>query len=707
MAVTTFDAPGAGAVPKAPRFEDADRVDVRGLLAAIAARYRLIGALGIGTALLLYVLTGFLPSTYTAQPKVMLDPRQVRVMATDDVVSNLNLSEPVIQSEVSVMQSNILLERLIRTLGIDRLETHFFGAPEYDKSEATRLANLTWAIRKDLKVVREGQSYVFTISFEGSEPGIVQEIANGIAETYIALQVENRRESARQATQWIAEQVDEARAAMNEAEEALAAYRADSLTREGGTYETSTQQLANLTAQLVTARAERVTAEAQYDQLRALLENQGLDALAKAVTSPLLERLNEDRLTLQREDAQWAQSFGPDHPQRRRIRDEIGGVEAELQDEAERIIELRRNEVEVARLRENSLAEGLQQLEDQLAGMSVSSIGLRQIEREAAAARENYEALLARLGTASGQETMQRPEARVIERATYPAVPSAPRPKLMGAFGLILGLTAGLVAALFLEMTRSTFRTKREIEGETGLPMLAALPLQPDGGLRGVIDGLRINSNTMFGEKIRQVRTMLAMQSRQDEPRAVLVTSSQPGEGKTTTAMALAQMAALAGKSVIVVDGDLRRSQLVATFGWRMEDDFADFILEHADLPEAIHSDPETGIDVLTTATPCPEAADDLSADWLKPLMDELKRCYDVVIIDTPPLLNVADGLVLAGVADSILYVVRWDQTRRSAVREGLDALGGLGLRPAGVVLTQIDPKAAGKIYGEGYASYV
>lgn len=703
--MTTFDMQAVRSGRSSERSEDIDRVDVRGLLRAIFSRGPLIGGLAVGCALLLFVVTQFIPSTYTAYSKVMLDAREVRIMSSDEVVSNLSLSDPVIQSEVSVMTSNILIERLILEVGIERLETLYWGEVRGDRDEASRLADLTWAIRQDLNVSRESESYVFEIQFSAAEPGIAQQIANGIADTYIALQLENRRDSAVQATAWIQEQVNEARATVEAAEAALAEYRSDALTREGGTYETSTQQLGNLSSQLVVARSERVTAEAQYEQLRNLLENHGLDALAKAVTSPLLERLNQDKLALERQDAQWGASFGPDHPQRVRIANEIAGVEAEMQTEAERIIELRRNEVEVARLREQSLADGIQQLEDRLAGMSANSIGRTQLEREAAAARENYEALLARLGAASGQENLQRPEARVIERATFPAVPSAPRPKLMAAFGLVLGLTAGLVAALFLEMTRSTFRTRREVEAETGLSVLASLPLQAQDGTRDVIRGLRINSNTLFGEKVRQLRTLMNMRDR-DVARVVSVTSSQPGEGKSTTAMALAQMAALAGKSVIVVDGDLRRSRLAETFGWQVDYDFADFILETADLPETIHLDEETGIHFLAAVTPCPEAADDLSEDWLRPLMKELKRVFDVVIIDTPPLLNVADGLVFNTVADSILYVVRWDETKRAAVREGIDALAEVGLTPAGIVLNQVDPKAAEKIYGDGYAAY-
>mgnify|MGYP006281625359 CR=1 FL=1 len=285
-------------------------------------------------------------------------------------------------------------------------------------------------------------------------------------------------------------------------------------------------------------------------------------------------------------------------------------------------------------------------------------------------------------------------------------MPSAPRPKLMGAFGGMLGGVVGVALALFLEMTRSTYRARRELEAETGLPVLASLPRMPRGDLRGIVEGLRSNSNTMFGERIRHLRTFLLMQNGRAEKKAIMFASSQPDEGKSMTAVGMAEMAALAGRSVLLLDGDLRRSRLAQSFGWDMRHDLSDFILHRCDLAEAIHTDGALGFDVLAPSRPCPEAADKLSTTWLDPVMKELTRVYDLVVIDSPPILKVSDGLVLARVADSIVYVVRWDGTPRAAVSEGLDTLAEMRLGVTGLVLNQVDPKQAEKTYGEGYAAY-
>ncbi len=685
---------------------DTDRVDVRGLLRAVRGRWPLMAVMTIGFGLAAYFAASMMPPSYTAYAKVILAPRNVQVTQTDAVVSNTQLSEVEVFSEMSVMQSNTLLGDLIDQIGLNRLESLYFDQPRTDTTRENRVAGLIDRIREDLRVQREAQSLVMMIRFDGTDPELVAGVANGVADTYIAQDLAARRENVRQATVWIEELVKEAQTEVQRTETAIADARSQSLQSEGASYENANQQLANLTSELAVARAGLAAAQATYNQLEAVLQRDGAQGLAMAVTSPLLENLLTERLEAQRRDDEWAQSFGPDNPQRVKIANDIAGIDAQLELEARRVIEQRAGDVVVAQSRVDSLAASVQALEDQLAGISGNTVDLRRLELEAAAARQYYETLLARLSTATGQDRLQLPEARVIDRAPVPEGPTAPRPKLLGAFGGLLGLTFAIIAAVMMEMTRSTFRTRREIEAKTGHRVLATLPKMRGRDMRKIITGLRSKSNTVFGERMRQLKTMLMMRRGGFDNQVIMVASSRPGEGKSMVAMALAEMAVLAGKEVVVVDGDLRCSTLTKSFGWTPEHDFADFVLERCALDEAILTDDELGINVLPTANHSVEAADELSIDWLKPMMDELKAVYDVVIIDSPPLLEVADGLVLARVADSILYVVRWDKTPRQALAEGLEALSAMRLAVSGIVLNRADPKYTENAYGESYGAY-
>ncbi len=691
-------------VPAQPA--DADHVDVRGLLRAVFGRKLMMIALMLGFGAPFYFAASLMAPVYSAHAKVILAPRDVQVSQSDTVVSSVEVTEPEIFSEMSVMRSNTLLGQLIDQVGLDQLEMLYFEQPRSDELRANRVASLIDRMRDDLRIQREAESFVVMIRFDGSDAELVAAVVNGIADTYIAQELAARRESVRQATAWIQDLVIEAQKEVQRSELALANARAASLATEGASYENANQQLANLTSELAVARAGQAAATATYDQLAEVLEAEGARGLAMAVTSPMLETLLAERLAAQLKDKEWARSYDAGHPQRQKLRDEIAALDSQLETEAQRVIDLRANEVAVAQSRVTSLEASVAALEDQLAGISGNTVELRQRELEAAAARQYYETLLARLSSATGQDRMQLPEARVIDRAPVPEAPTSPRPKLLGAFGALLGLTLAIIAAVFMEMTRATFRSRREVEAATGQRVLTSLPRLRDRNPRRLLAGLATTSNTVFGERMRQLKTQVLMRRGGYDRKVIMVASSRPGEGKSTVAMALAEMAVLAGKEVVVVDADLRASTLAKDFGWRPVHDFADFVLDRCALDEAILTDETLGINVLPTANHSVVAADELSVDWLKPMMNELKAVYDVVIIDSPPLLDVADGLVLARVADSIVYVVRAEHTPRRVVNEGLEALAAMRIGVAGIVLNRTDPKHSDTAHAGSYAAY-
>ena len=692
--------------PRLPRrraaHDEGDTVDVRALLRTVWRRKLLVLAFMIGAGLLAWLATSQVAPTYTALSKVMLDPRKAQVVTNDEVVADLDLSEQVVNGEAAVIRSNVLIGDVIDRIGFEAFAPVLEPPTDGTAPEAHREA-LVWAVRRDLTVYREGESYVIGISVESPDPTLAATLANTLAETYIASQVESGRQTTAQATELLTRQVDTLRGQVAAAETAVARYRAENLTADGASLDTVSRQLAELNAELVDARNARVTAAARIDQLRVEVERGCYEAVASLVTSPLVERLVGERIDLVRQDQVWAERYDERHPERTRIRGELRQLDTDLEAEIQRIIAQRESERAIAQVREDALEASIVEMEEQILLISENALGLRQLERESAAKRAAYETLLNRLTETRTLEQLQQPDAKLIERATVPGAPSAPRPKLMGAIGAVLGGVLGLGLVFFLEMTAQTFRSAREIEAETGLPVLAQLPHQPWTSLLDMARALAKDPYSVFGERLRHLRTALLMRDGQDVSRAILVMSSAPGEGKSSTAVALAQMAAMAGRTAIVVDADLRRSTLQKAFGWEMEEDFADFIDGKVGLDRAIYSDPDFGFDMLAATGPQQRAADKLSVSWLKPVIDELKRVYDVVVIDAPALLAVSDALVLAQVADTRIYLVRWDGTPRSAVAEGLDALEEMGLSVAGVVLTQVDPDRSPDAYGEGY----
>lgn len=707
-----------------PPGEEGDTIDVRELIRIVLRRKWLIVGVALICALLAGVLVSLATPKFTSVSKVMLDARRSQVITDEEVVSDLDLSDEVVNGEAARLHSNVLLEQVVREVGLDQMAPlDPANAPPSltsriksllgltattdltpQEAEAAQVQRLIWAVRERLSVRREGDSFVIAIWMETESRTLSAKLANTIADQYIATQVSGRRATAQRATASIEDRAAELRAQVETSEAAVEQYRAEILILEGGSLGAAAAQLEELNNQLIIARSDRIAEEARYNQITRVMAAQGIGALANIVTSPIIETLNEDLITATRKDAVWAERYPVDHPERVRLRAEIDVIREDLAREGQKVLDVQKSELEVARFRESALQENLDEMEERLLAISRATIGLRQLEREAQATRLTYEQLLERLNETRTQEHLQEADAVVIERATISGRPSSPKPKLLIVLGGVTGLAIGLGLAFFLELTGTAFRSIPEIEAETGLPVLATLPKGDWKTPIQALNEVRRDPYGIFGERVRHLRTALLMRDGKDVARSILVASSVPGEGKTTVTMALAQMAALAGKSVIVIDCDLRRSSWHAAFKWEMQHDFVDFIENRCEIDDAIYRDEALGFDVLCAAGSHPKVADQLSARWLKPLIEELKRAYDVVLVDVPALLAVSDALVLGQAVDSRIYLVGWNQTPRSAVTKGLGAFREMGLGLEGTVVTMVESDYAADAYTRDYA---
>lgn len=701
---------------------DPDSVDLRALLRGFWRRKWAILAAMLLAGVATWLVVDRIPPVYSASAKVMLDPRKAQIVTTGEVVGDLTPSEQIVNGEVAVLRSNLLLGDVVDRLGPDRLAAIdpalappsisdrlrsvlglTGGKTATPPDPAARRERLIRAAAQALTIYGESNSYVITIRAETGDPLLSSALANTVAERYIAQQLDARRAAVGQATEWLEQRLAALKSQVETAEAAVAGYRARSLVQDGGTLENVSQQLSDLNTQLVSAQAARVEAAARLTQLDRVMEEGGPDRAARILASPVLDTLTARAMELRQQDTVWARSYDATHPRRAEIARELAEIDADRAREVDRIQEQRRSDLEIARLREASLQQSISTTEGKVMSISQNTLGLRQLEREAAAARQTYEALLARVTDTRTQKELQQPDAKLIERAVVPGAPSAPKVKLLVAMAVFAAGGLAASAALFGELTATTFRGTAELESETGLPVLAALPRQSWRNPRQGLAALRGDPYSPYAEGVRQLRTALLMRDGREGSHSVLLLSSAPGEGKTTLTLALAEMAVMAGKSVIVVDCDLRRSTIHKMFGWSMEHDFADFIQGQATLADAIHSPADTGFDVLCARGPRADAAEELSLSWLRPVMDELTRVYDLVLVDAPALLAVSDGLIVAQAVDTRLYVVAAGETPRDAVQRGLAQLADRRAPATELVLNKADPRHGPDAYAREY----
>lgn len=703
-------------------------VDLREALAlAWRGKWAVIG-LAVFASLAAALALARQPSTWDATAEILIDPRRERPFAFDQVVGDLPVDNAVVASEIAVLLSRDLLARTVDRLGLDndpefaapapgpaaRIETTLRAwAPalaDWPRLTPTPLAGpardrAAAALARAARARQAGRSYVIALTVRSADPDKSARIANALAETYVENQLSAKYEATRRASAWLAGRIVDLEAKAAEAETAVERYRAGQSLGDAQGPAVAEQQLAEINSQLVAARAARAEAEARHGQITRLIAAKGEGAAANVLSSPLILNLRQQRAEVKRREAELATRYGPKHPQMINVRAELSDIGAALSAELRKRVATLSNEVEVAAAREAALLAALSELEERTVDLSRASVGLRRLEREAAANRRIYEDVLSRYKETSESQEVQQADARVISAAAPPERPAAPRRGLIAALAGLGGGLAGLGLVFLGELMANTFRTAEEAQRLLGLPVLARIPRARGLTRRGGLPArLEAEPNSALAEAARELRTGLTLSRLDDPPRVALVTSAAPGEGKSTTCVALALLYARMGKRCAIVECDMRRPSLGRAIGAAAAGpDLIAALRGEATADEALRPVGRGGAVALTVNRPTPQAADILSSERFAALVANLRARFDLVLLDTPPALAVADAAAAARAADACLFLLRWNHTPRQAAAEALERLRQAGAAPCGVALSMVDLKReAGYRYG-GY----
>lgn len=685
-------------------------------------------------ALVATVVVFQLTPLYTADAQVMLNNRRVKVADMENVTSGLNLDAQTVLSERELIQSSEMIRRLVQKLNLVsdpefnpeiRSETFWSKLGSAESYLPAGLANSMGLassngelsmeylegvtiknVRRVLDVSPVGRSYVLQISITTTSPKKSALMANTLAEFYIDDQLESKFQTAQRATNWLNQRLAELREKVRESESLVQAFLAENLMREGGSSETTSQQVSELNTQLIGAKAKRAEAEARLDQVQRLARGQGdISSAAEVLNSPLIQRLREQESQVLRKVSEMANRYQEQHPAMITAQAELQDLRKSILSEVKKIAQAQEHELQVARTRENAIQDGLTRLERKSSVQNKNSIKLKELEREAAANRMLYENFLGRFKETSEQQNFQQADARMISRAEVPVIPSFPKKKNTLALSAFGGLLLGIILALVLEHLDNAFRSPTQVEERTGIPAIGMVPLVPGKDRAETAIHLIQKPSSAAAEAVRSIRTGLTLSDVDKPPKLVCLTSSVPGEGKTNTSIWLAQVTAMSGQKVLLIDADLRRPQIQKSLKIEGKGSLVDLLSEQRKWDEVVYVDPKTGLNVICGRSPKINALDLLSSAHMQAFLKEVRHRYDLVVVDTPPVMAVADSKVLGQIAEKTLFVVQWNATPRDVVQASLKALADAGVSLAGVVLTKVDMKKNAQ-YGYGDSGY-
>jgi capsular exopolysaccharide synthesis family protein len=702
------------------------------LMRVAQTRWRLIaGTVAIIMALTLVVLFQLTP-LYTGHAVVMLDQRKNNVADVNAVLSGLPTDPTSVQNQVQILTSRDLATRVI-----DRL--HLTQDPEFNKrlngwqELLGALLPSTWFQRgvstkdrdaisndeknevidrfeKHLSVTPIGLSTAIDIGFDTVDPGKSQVVTNVIAEEYVEDQLNAKFEATQKATQWLSERIQKLAQQVQAAEAAVQEYKAQnniSETADGSSV--VDQQMASVSGQLVLAKSDLAEKQANYGRVSSLVRSGRAADVSQVVSSPLIATLRGQETDLGQKEAELLTQFGPRHPKILEMESEKKNLEEKIAEEVQRVVQTVASDVAVAQANVNSLEQSLTQMESKSQTQSMASVKLKALESAASSSRAMYEAYLGRLKETQGQEGIQTPDARVISTAEMPDSPSFPKKLLTLGIALPASLILGFMLAYTIEGLDSGFRTSARVESELKLPVLGSVPEIESGNLgemASAADQVVDKPISSFAEAIRGLQLGLSLSNVDVQPKVVVVSSSVPGEGKTTIAISLARHAARSEKKVVMVDGDLRRPMVAKTLKLpQSELDICDVLSGKCSLQDALIQDPRSNAKVLPCMKVPPSPADLLHSQAMEKLIKQMRDLFDVVIIDSAPLLPVHDTKFLARLADSVLFVTRWEKTPREAARNAIRALEDVKAPIAGVALARVDATRF-QYYNYGYQNY-
>ena len=427
------------------------------------------------------------------------------------------------------------------------------------------------------------------------------------------------------------------------------------------------------------------------------------------LASPLIARLRERETDVARRAAEMATELGPRHPKMINIRAELADLRTRLEAEVEKIVRGLSNELEVAQIRERTLEDNLKRLEAEAADVNTAQGRLRVLEREAAANRTLFDTFLARWKETGRQDEIQHPDARILSYADVPRRPSSPKKVRIVGVALVFSVVLGVLLVFLVEQLDSGFRSAEQIESMAGVGTLALIPLLTRRRLKGhlPIGYVLDKPASSYAESLRTLYTGVLLSAVDAGAKSILITSSLPGEGKTTLAVAMTRLLARGGRRVLLVDADLRRSGVARILDLPNEIGLVQLLGPRGEtLEHAVQHDPGSGLHVLTTGRgSVPSPSDLFESARMKALLESLRDTYDLVVIDSPPLHVVSDARVLARLADTTVFLVRWAKTRREVALLGLRQIVEAGANLAGVVLSMVNVRKHAR-YGYADSGY-
>ncbi len=666
-----------------------------------------------------------LPDVYEGVTQIVLE-REDRVVNVKDLQINMAGGDDTqyMNTQLKIMQSPRVAYLVAKALDLDNNPDFIPGFRPAGQNSQSQLLDVTHGesdeqadmqrletqidvLLGNVELKPERETRLVNIHYRHTNKDLARKIADTWAEACIQNNYETKEKSNKQAGEFLGRSIAEYKLRLKESEEKLLNYRrANQILDFGEKENTVSERLVALNQLLLQAETDRKNAQLAFEMSRSIAD---VTTLPEIQRDPIIQELNKKITELRQQREQLLVEFTPEWPDVKKVEQQLARLEGELRASHQRILTTAENQYRSALQKEDSLRKAFAQQRAETLQQNEGAITAKMYQQEIDTNRRMLDNLLeSQQGVEISATGLLKPSVRITKAASMPRAPVGPKRGQNILLVALLALIGGIGLVLFLDYINNKIESVEDIDRYLRLPALGVIPiLQGNGKARRLLAGkgnkelapagagnsqvilTQVETNSSIAESYRQLRTALLLSSAGHAPRTLLITSSQPAEGKTTTSVNTAISLAQTGASVLIIDADLRRPRVHRIFGLKNNAGLSNYLAGDGELASLIQI-AMPNLYVLPVGPLPPNPAELLGSPKMKTVIETLSSNFDYVVIDSPPVSSFADSLILSSLVEGVIIVVKGGVTPREMAQRTKAHLQSVGAKILGIVINQV-----------------
>ena len=677
--------------------------------------------LGLATALAALGAAGAFSMTpvYRSTATVLIEPGKPKFLSMEDMLGSTMQSKEHYQTQIEILKSREVALRTVTTMKLwdhpefdprkdasgvgARIKSMVGLAPAQKEWNETTLAEATTArLMKDLTVEPIRLSQLVKVSFDSPDKALAARVANELSASYIESDRDAKFKLAQSLNGWLEKRASTLRDNLMASEKALQAYREEKglISMNGSAQALAGMQANEVTQRLVEARAKRLQLEGTYNMISGA-GGGDYSNVPTVLNHPSVQEAIKQEAAAQKAVNELAENLGPNHVKMQEAQASLKSAQKYLAEQRRAVARSMVQEYTLARQSEKSLESALATATGGVQDVNRKEFQLQVLEREVASNKQLYDLFMSRAKEMDAGSDIQAAVARVVDPAVVAIAPVRPNNGQIILVAFVLGLMLGSMGAILLERLDNTIKGSESAEAKLHQPVLAILPSLKGEQLENVSTMFLREPNSHHAEAIRTARTGIQLSDVDQRHRLIMVTSSVPAEGKTSTSINLA-LALAQTKRTLLIDADMRRPQVGIRLGLAANaKGLSNLVTGTASLKECVHQIEGSPLLVMPSGDVPPNPLDLLVSQRFKEVIRHLQPQLDFILIDTPPVELVSDAMAVGPMATSTIYVVRATETPVPVIRKGLSRLQRSGANIMGVIVNGLNFEDAQRYYGE------